>query len=101
MNEQAYLSGEIDKLGRLKYWPNEWVPSFKYKCCPSWIKSWFIAPSIPKGAKVILFHGLPNPTEAIIGRNEKWYLNNKIWCKDKKRRHHASNYSAVKLDGNN
>jgi hypothetical protein len=72
-HEQAYLSREMHKLGKLKYWPDEWVPSFKYRCCPSWIKSWFEAPSIPKGAKIILFHGLPNPPEAIIGKSGKWY----------------------------
>jgi len=72
-HEQAYLSREMHKLGMLKYWPDEWVPSFKYRCCPSWIKSWFKAPSIPKHAKVVLFHGLPNPPEAIIGKSGKWY----------------------------
>lgn len=29
-HEQAYLSREIHKLGKLEYWPDEWVPSFKY-----------------------------------------------------------------------
>ena len=72
-HEQAYLSREMHKLGKLKYWPDEWVPSFKYRCCPSWAKSWFKAPSIPRGAKIILFHGLPNPPEAIIGKSGKWY----------------------------
>lgn len=72
-HEQAYLSREMYNLGKLKYWPDEWVPSFKYRCCPSWAKSWFEAPSIPEGAKIILFHGLPNPPEAIIGKSGKWY----------------------------
>jgi len=72
-HEQAYLSREMHKLGKLEYWPDEWVPSFKYRCCPSWIKSWFQAPFIPDGAKVILFHGLPNPPEAIKGISGKWY----------------------------
>ncbi|NYT52836.1 MAG: glycosyltransferase [Candidatus Vesicomyosocius endoextente] len=72
-HEQAYLSRELHKQDKLKYWPDEWVPSFKYRCCPSWIKSWFQAPFIPKNAKVILFHGLPNPHEAIIGCSKKWY----------------------------
>jgi len=83
-HEQAYLSREIDKLGKLEYWPDEWVPSFKYQCCPSWIKSWFEAPSVPKGARVILFHGLPNPPEAIIGRSGKWYrhIQPSPWIKD-------------------
>jgi len=83
-HEQAFLSREIDKLDKLEFWPDDWVPSFKYKCCPSWLKSWFIAPSIPKGAKVILFHGLPNPPEAIIGQSGKWYrhIQPSPWIKD-------------------
>jgi len=72
-HEQAYISREINRLDKLNYWPDEWVPSFKYRCCPSWIKSWFKAPHIPKNAKIILFHGLPNPPEAIIGKSGKWY----------------------------
>jgi len=72
-HEQAYLSREMHKLGKMQFWPNEWVPSFKYHCAPSWIKSWFEAPVIPNDAKIILFHGLPNPPEAIKGISGKWY----------------------------
>ena len=83
-HEQAYLSREIDKLGKLEFWPDDWVPSFKYKCCPNWIKSWFEAPSIPMGARIILFHGLPNPPEAITGHSGKWYrhIQPSPWIKD-------------------
>ena len=72
-HEQAYLSAKIQKLGELNFWHDDWVPSFKYHCCPSWIKSWFQTPAIPKNAKIILFHGLPNPPEAIQGISGKWY----------------------------
>jgi len=72
-HEQAYLSREIHKLEALQFWNDDWVPSFKYRCAPSWIRSWFEAPSIPKDAKIILFHGLPNPPEAIKGISGKWY----------------------------
>jgi len=72
-HEQAYLSREVHQLGKLEYWPDDWVPSFKYRCCPSWLRSWFVAPAIPQGAKIILFHGLPNPPEAIKGNSGKWY----------------------------
>jgi hypothetical protein len=72
-HEQAYLSREMHKKGNMEFWPEHWVPSFKYHCAPSWIRSWFEAPSIPKGAKIILFHGLPNPPEAIKGISGKWY----------------------------
>ena len=83
-HEQAYLSREINKLGELQFWPDDCVPSFKYKCCPSWFKSWFVAPSIPKGARIILFHGLPNPPEAITGHSGKWYRHIKPspWIQD-------------------
>ena len=83
-HERAYLSREVYKLGKLEYWPDEWVPSFKYSCCPSWIKSWLKAPFIPKNAKVIIFHGLPNPPEAIRGISGKWYRHIKPspWIKD-------------------
>ena len=86
-HEQAYLSREIHKLGKLDFWPSEWVPSFKYHCAPSWIRSWFEAPSVPQGSKIILFHGLPNPPEAIKGISGKWYRHiqpspwiEKYWC---------------------
>jgi len=83
-HEQAYLSREINKLDGLEFWPDEWVPSFKYKCCPSWIRSWFEAPSIPSGARIILFHGLPNPPDAIKGYSGKWYrhIQPSPWIKD-------------------
>ena len=72
-HEQAYLSREMAKKGKLEFWPDQWVPSFKYHCAPSWIKSWFEAPKIPQGSKIILFHGLPNPPEAAKGISGKWY----------------------------
>ncbi len=83
-HEQAYLSREIKKISNLNFWPDEWVPSFKYRCAPSRIKSWFTAPSIPSGAKIILFHGLPNPPEAIKGISGKWHRHIKPspWIKD-------------------
>lgn len=72
-HEQAYLSREMNRLGKMQFWPKPWVPSFKYHCAPSWIRSWFAAPTIPKDTKIILFHGLPNPPEAIKGISGKWY----------------------------
>jgi hypothetical protein len=72
-HEQAYLSRQMHKLGKLEFWEDRWVPSFKYHCAPSWLASWFRAPCIPEGAKIILFHGLPNPPEAIRGISGKWY----------------------------
>jgi len=72
-HEQAYLSREIYNYGDLDFWPDAWVPSYKYHCCPSWIKSWFAKPYIPENAKIIIFHGLPTPQDAINGESGKWY----------------------------
>ncbi len=72
-HEQAYLCQEMVKLNKFNFWPKEWVVSFKYHCIPSFFGSFFKKPFIPKGAKIIIFHGLPNPPEAAKGVSGKWY----------------------------
>ncbi len=67
-NEQIYLSKFI---GNIKYWPEEWCKSFKCHCLPGGpfgLLNWFKAPILPKGSKIIVFHGNPKPEDAIIGR---------------------------------
>lgn len=63
-NEQIYLSKFI---GNIKYWPEEWCKSFKCHCLPGGIFNWFKTPKLPKGAKIIVFHGNPKPEDAIVG----------------------------------
>lgn len=72
-NEQAYLSTEVDKLNDLKFWPEGWCPSFKYHCMSPWPLNYFLDAKIPEGAKIIIFHGHPEPDEAIAGVTTKWY----------------------------
>jgi hypothetical protein len=72
-NEQEYLSGFVASQGKLSYWPREWCRSFKYHCNRKGLMSWIYPPEIPLGAKIIVFHGKPNPPEAITGRSGKWY----------------------------
>ena len=72
-NEQAYLSDMIVKKGIFQYWPKDWCPSFKYHCVPNFPLNYFLSPKIPMGAKIILFHGLPEPAEAAEGKSGKWY----------------------------
>ena len=38
-------------------WPMEWVPSYKYTC----------QDGLPEGSKIVIFHGKPNPPDAIKG----------------------------------
>jgi hypothetical protein len=72
-NEQAFLSHQLNAKNVLKFWPKEWTPSFKYHCIPTFPLNFIKEPSIPKGAKIILFHGKPEPEEATKGISGKWY----------------------------
>jgi len=72
-NEQAYLSAQMNAKKALKFWPREWTPSFKYHCIPKFPLNFFKEPFIPEGAKIILFHGKPEPHEAEKGISGKWY----------------------------
>lgn len=69
---QAYLSSKvIEKYGSLNFWPDNWFCSFRFHCMSKiGPLRHFIDPQIPKdrpGLKVIVFHGIPNPPEAIKG----------------------------------
>ncbi len=72
-NEQEYLSQYVAKTGALSYWPDAWCKSFKYHCNQKGIQAWLHPPTCPKNAKIIVFHGNPNPPDAIAGRSGKWY----------------------------
>ena len=88
-NEQAYLSDMMDKKDELTFFPKEWCPSFKYHCIPRFPLNFFFAPKVPKDSKIILFHGKPEPIDAIQGKGGKWfryikktYWIDKYWCED-------------------
>lgn len=70
-NEQAYLSDYIYKQGRLQYWPKEWCPSFKYHSIPAWPTNYWKEAIIPKGSKIVVFHGEVNPPDAQAGRRNR------------------------------
>jgi hypothetical protein len=69
-NEQEYVS---HRIGRPTFWPEAWCPSFKRHCIPPWPLNFLKPPRIPSGAKAIIFHGRPNPPEALRGQSGKWY----------------------------
>lgn len=72
-NEQEYLSQFVSEQGKLTYWPESWCKSFKYHCIHKGWKQWFKVPIQPIDAKIIVFHGNPNPPDAIVGKSGKWY----------------------------
>lgn len=64
-NSQTYLSNTVKKL---TYWPNDWCKSFKKHCVPKGILRYLKTPEIPKNCKIVVFHGDPNPDEALAGK---------------------------------
>lgn len=72
-HEQAYLSDFLHEQGRLSYWPDEWCVSYKRRCIPRGLKKLWQTPAPPPGARIVIFHGRPNPHEAVAGRGNKWY----------------------------
>ena len=70
-NEQAYLSDVLHKAGKLKYWPATWCPSFKYHSIPKWPFNYWKEPSVPSGARVVIFHGECNPPDALAGKRNR------------------------------
>lgn len=72
-NEQEYLTQAIYDKGKLAYWPKEWCPSYKYDCVSRFPLAFWVKPFIPKGAKIVIFHGEINPHKAIKGGKGKWY----------------------------
>ncbi len=72
-NEQEFITQYLGRQGKVQYWPQAWCVSFKRHCVPRGLMSWFKSPTIPPGAKIIAFHGKPNPPDAIAGVSGKWY----------------------------
>ena len=70
-NEQAFLSEVLHKQGKLAYWPADWCCSFKYHCIPRWPSNFWREPIIPKGTRIVVFHGEVNPPDALAGRRNR------------------------------
>jgi hypothetical protein len=79
--EQAYITGYLG-FGNFSFFPQTWCISFKKHCMPSGLARFFSAKvTEPKEAKIVVFHGRPNPPDAIKGIWGKalpWY---KCWYK--------------------
>ena len=49
------------------WWPEAWVRSFKFNVRPPFPLNLAMAPRRPKGAKFLVFHGQPDPHDAVEG----------------------------------
>lgn len=66
-NEQAFLSYQMKAKGILSYWDKSWCVSFKRNCLRPFPLNYFQVPKEPKDAKILVFHGRPNPEQAYNG----------------------------------
>jgi hypothetical protein len=66
---QSYLTHCIRP--KMCYWPDHWVRSFKRHCCSMFPLNLIFAPKEPKNCKILVFHGRPDPDEAIRGYKGK------------------------------
>ena len=80
---QTYLTHCIRE--RMVFWPEDWVRSFKRHCRPLFPFNHFVAPRFPKEARMIAFHGKPDPHTALEGyRGKKPHhaVKPTIWVQD-------------------
>lgn len=70
---QQFQSAQLAAHGYLHYWPKGWCVSFKNDCVPRFFRSYFAEPSLPEGAKIVLFAGNPKMSEVFSGGGHKWY----------------------------
>lgn len=66
-NEQAFLSHQMHDKGVLGYWDKDWCVSFKRNCLRPFPLNFFMEAIDPEKAKIIVFHGRPNPIQAHNG----------------------------------
>lgn len=61
--EQAFMTYAMKNVS---WWPEDWTCSYKRHCKPFFPLNLFTAPS-PPNCKILVFHGSPDPEEAIAG----------------------------------
>jgi hypothetical protein len=72
-NEQEFLSGRLAAHGELAYWPKGWCVSFKNDCVPRGTRSYLADPTVPEGARIVVFAGTPKMSDVLAGGGHKWY----------------------------
>ncbi len=70
---QQFMSHELEKRGLLEFWPKPWCVSFKNHCVPRYLCSYLRDPSIPDGARIVVFAGNLKMQDVVAGRGSKWY----------------------------
>ncbi|MGN7726564.1 hypothetical protein ACTJIL_12225 [Luteimonas sp. 22616] len=68
---QQYQSAQLAAHGELEYWPRGWCVSFKNDCVPRFPRNWFADPTLPDGAKIVVFAGRLKMSEVIAGGGQR------------------------------
>jgi hypothetical protein len=76
--EQELISALVGAKGAQVFWPGHWCRSFKEELLPGWPQRLWQVPQLPADCRVVVFHGKPDPDEALVGRWpakgwKKWY----------------------------
>lgn len=80
--EQAFLTYAV---GDVVWWPEAWVRSYKWDCRPWFPLNWLVTPSLPQDCRILVFHGRPDPDEAIRGfrgRKPHHFMRPAAWIGD-------------------
>jgi hypothetical protein len=80
--EQAFLTHAMREV---HWWPEEWVRSYKWNCRPAFPLNYLKTPRLPDGCRILVFHGRPDPDEALNGyRDNKphHYMRPARWIAD-------------------
>lgn len=70
---QQFQSAQLASHGHLNYWPRGWCVSFKNDCVPRNLLSYLRPPSLPEGARIVLFAGEPKMADVFAGSGHRWY----------------------------
>lgn len=66
--EQAFLTYAMKEA---HWWPEDWCRSYKRFCRPIFPLNLIKTPPKPQGCKILVFHGRPDPDEAVSGYKGK------------------------------
>ena len=69
-NDQRFINAHA--TGK-QYWPGSWCQSFRRSCVWHYpVNRIFPTPTLPRSARILVFHGRPNPTELLGPSGRRW-----------------------------
>lgn len=80
---QQFQTAQLAEHGHLNYWPEELCVSFKNHCVPRGLRSYLKDPSLPDGARIVVFAGSPKMHDALNGKGSRLHrrIGNVDWLR--------------------